>query len=155
MEPGPNHNLEPVIIRRIRLPIGLVEWFYLVFLLVRFKHPFTYVKERCATVGIITKRTIMHVWAKRNFRNRTYLYILDQMADQQLTLGAASGLMMVRTGRSEEEEMTTVFIRVPDPTLVATYRGFEKIDERDLPQEAVLLYGDLSEFQKFFRKPSP
>jgi hypothetical protein len=41
---------------------------------------------------------------------------------------------MVRTGRSEEEEMTTVFIRVPHPTLVATYRGFEKVDEHDLPR---------------------
>jgi hypothetical protein len=95
----------------------------------------------------------MHIWAKRDFRDRTYLYALDQIAEQQLTLGAAADLMMVRTPRSDRAEITTVLIRLPNPSLIAAYEGFVQISDHDLPNEAVLLFGDLGEFQKLFKNP--
>jgi hypothetical protein len=94
----------------------------------------------------------MPVWARRGFLDTTYLSIVDRMAEQELALGSTSEHMMVRTRRDDDRKgITTVFIRVPDPALLAAYEGFERVNDVDLPQEVILLYGDLSEFRKLFR----
>ena len=98
----------------------------------------------------------MGTWAKRDFMDRGYLYVLDQLAGLQLAIGNTPRLMMVKTTRQTDNgEIATVFIRLPDPTLVAGFEGFQKVSERDLPRDAVLLYGDLSEFHDCFRTSGP
>jgi hypothetical protein len=94
----------------------------------------------------------MHVWAKRDYQDRSYSYALEQMTEQHAAAGRPQGMMMVGTTRSEDRQMTTIYIRLPDPVLLVTYPDFVRIDERDLPEKARLLFGEESEFRKYFRR---
>lgn len=61
--------------------------------------------------------------------------------------------MVGTTWFEDGKQVTTIYIRLPDPVLLVTYPDFVRIDEGSLPKEARLLYGDLSEFRKFFKSP--
>ena len=91
----------------------------------------------------------MRVWAKREFSDNSYIYCLDQMNRQQTMVHGKSSAMMAATTRSEnDQQITTVYIGVSDPLLLAAYPGFDRAEVQSLPKEAKLLYGDLHQFRE-------
>jgi hypothetical protein len=93
----------------------------------------------------------MHVWAKREYFDRSYSYALEQMAEQHAASGRPQGMLMVGVTRVKNgKQVTTIYIQLPDPLLLVTYPDFVRIDEADLPKKGRLLYGDVSDFRKYF-----
>lgn len=112
------------------------------------------VQVRSCEPSQLTEAINMAVWAKRDYRDRSYSYALEQLAEQHAASGRQPGMMMVGTTRFENgQQLTTIYIRLPDPVLLVTYPDFVKIDEEKLPKVARLLYGDPGEFRKYFNKP--
>jgi hypothetical protein len=46
---------------------------------------------------------------------------------------------------------TDIFVGLPDEGLLASYEGFQRVDEGNLPRRVRLLWGDEHEFDRRFR----
>jgi hypothetical protein len=92
----------------------------------------------------------MSIWAKRDFLDTANLDCYELML-QQAWQGFQGLLMVATPDESNDYTRATIYIRLPEPHLLADYNGFEEIGELSLPKEAVLIYGDQEEFTTRFK----
>jgi hypothetical protein len=60
-------------------------------------------------------------------------------------------LMVATPDEANDYTRATIYIRLPEPHLLTEYEGFEEIAVSDLPEEAVLIYGNHEEFSARFK----
>jgi hypothetical protein len=63
-------------------------------------------------------------WFKRYYGHETYQTDFDRFEKMFMTLGEPRGMLMACTGAAAE---TTVYIRLHDPLLAASFPGFEAL----------------------------
>ena len=80
----------------------------------------------------------MAVFAKKTMPLRSWGKLQDQMGLLQVTMGAPHDLMMLST-TSEDNKTDTIYIALPDATLLSYFEGFEQIRQSDLPNDMTTL----------------
>jgi hypothetical protein len=90
------------------------------------------------------------IWAKRDFLNTENPECYERML-QHARDGFRELLMVATPDDANDYTRATIYIRIPEPHLLADYNGFEQISETSLPEEAVLIYGNHKEFNTRFK----
>jgi hypothetical protein len=93
----------------------------------------------------------MTVWIKRAFDNEmeNIRSIFDEFGKLWAALSAPQDMMLVAQGMWDN--VTTLYMSLPDETHIASFHGFEPIEANFLPKEALLVHGRKDSFDEQFK----
>lgn len=88
-------------------------------------------------------------WASRTFSADGWFHVLDQFEEAYDAAGAPSDWMLCRL---EAPGRTTLYVGLPDGTMLEAYAGFERCPQLGGVVRALLLMGDQHAFDDLFHR---